>query len=193
EQGGGVIAGVASRRARGRERRVEGGGVAGLDGGRYAGLPPVEGGPQRAHPHARRRASQGGHSRERRLPRLGRHRHGWVGGTTGRRGGGECGVGGDAAGRWADRRVLPRRPDGAVVASHPLAPVYRFSAARQTSRASANATPAPRAAATPISGPSRPVSADAGIVVVHAIGIRYTKRNRNASGYAETGWRAPPS
>src|SRR5213592_2341318 len=76
------------------------GGVAGRDGGRYAGLQPVEGGPQRAHPHARRRASQGGHSRERRLPRLGRHRHGWVGGTTGRRGGGEGGVGGDAAGRW---------------------------------------------------------------------------------------------
>ncbi len=55
---------------------------------------------------------------------------------------------------------------------HPLAPVYRFRAARQTSRASASAAPATRAATSPISGRSRPVRAEAGIVVVQAIGIR---------------------
>src|SRR5206468_11293564 len=72
-------------------------------------------------------------------------------------------------------------------ALHPLAPAYRLSAVRHNALASPNATPATAAAASPISGRSRPVSADAGIVVVHAIGIRYTNRNRSAPGYAETG------
>src|SRR6266542_1426016 len=52
-----------------------------------------------------------------------------------------------------------------------------------------NATAATAAATGAIPGPSRPVSAEAGMVVVQAIGIRYTNRNRSAPGYAEAGKR----
>src|SRR5882672_2162373 len=82
---------------------------------------------------------------------------------------------------WHEQQLEPEH------VPHPLAPAYRLSAARHSARASANASPATSAAASAISGRSRPVSADAGMVVVHAIGIRYTNRNRSAPGYAETG------
>src|SRR6266480_2676660 len=87
--------------------------------------------------------------------------------------------------------MTSRKTTRPPVSLHPLAPAYRFSAARHSARASANANAATRAAASAISGRNRPVSADAGIEVVQAIGMGYTNTNRSAPGYAETGYRAP--
>ncbi len=53
---------------------------------------------------------------------------------------------------------------------------------RHKSRVNANTTPATAAATSANPGSSRPVSADAGIVVVQAMGMRYTKTNRSALG-----------
>src|SRR5438034_8356521 len=77
--------------------------------------------------------------------------------------------------------MTSRKTTRPPVSLHPLAPAYRLSAARHSARASANANAATRAAASAISGRNRPVSADAGIVVVQAIGMRYTRSEEHTS------------
>ena len=60
----------------------------------------------------------------------------------------------------------------AVTLTHPPALVYRLSATRQSNRLAAIAAMPTASAHIASAGRSRPVSADAGIVVVHAIGMR---------------------
>src|SRR5690606_41103072 len=59
---------------------------------------------------------------------------------------------------------------------------------RRTVRARCSA--ATSADTSPNPGPTRPVNALAGTVVLHAIGTRYVSTNRIAPGYAVTGKRA---
>src|SRR5256886_16571076 len=84
--------------------------------------------------------------------------------------------------------MTSRKTTRPPVSLHPLAPAYRLSAARHSARASANANAATRAAASAISGRNRPVSADAGIVVVQAIGMRYRSEEGRVGKEGRSRW-----
>src|SRR5690606_1880788 len=90
-------------------------------------------------------------------------------------------------GSGARRGKLRTTPPGDP---QPPALAYRRSATHHSSRVSASAAAATSADTSANPGPTRPVNAAAGTVVIHAIGTRYVSTNRIAPGYAVTGKRA---